>query len=345
MARTKQTATPKPPEAMPEALVLATRTPNLIKDKLLQMEIVQSDTQMCKYLSLKWDLARMTQNGIGYLEEELKINRTSPKPMIQEETQAITTGLEAMKKELSTVLGEIALIFRPVKDCPTHTNRTKNDNNVAESNSKINDNNSTEQNSNYTNIIKEKAPVKIPSKNTKNDKDNSQNKKRTGQEEFQSPKKFARKIVEIPIEKVVCTSKNQSAVLEDEEGMDTSTPTPRIKPIMKINKNYNLILQEIYRSYPNTVNKNTGNYIKIQPATAEDQDKIKNFLIIKKADHYTIEHPTVIKAVIKGLPSSTNVTDIESELQAKGFEVEKIAQLRKFTTKSPLPLFMIQIKR
>ncbi|GFX52777.1 uncharacterized protein TNCV_3719671 [Trichonephila clavipes] len=114
---------------------------------------------------------------------------------------------------------------------------------------------------------------------------------------------------------------------------------------MKINKNYNLILQEIYRSYPNTVNKNTGNYIKIQPATAENQDKIKNLLIIKKADHYTIEHPTVIKAVIKGLPSSTNATDIESELQAKGFEVEKIAQLRKFATKSPLPLFMIQIKR
>ncbi|GFV90973.1 uncharacterized protein TNCV_1248601 [Trichonephila clavipes] len=142
------------------------------------------------------------------------------------------------------------------------------------------------------------------------------------------------------------TSKNKFAVLEDEEGMDTSTPTPKIKPIMmKINKNYNLILQEIYRSYPNTVNKNTGNYIKIQQATAEDQDKIKNLLIVKKADHYTVEHPTVIKAVIKGLPSSTNVTDIESELKAKGFEVEKIAHLRKFMTKSPLPLFMIQIKR
>ncbi|GFY10686.1 nucleic-acid-binding protein from transposon X-element [Trichonephila clavipes] len=100
-----------------------------------------------------------------------------------------------------------------------------------------------------------------------------------------------------------------------------------------------------YGSYPNTVNKNTGNYIKIQPATAEDEDKIKKLLVIKKADHYTIEHPTVIKAVIKGLPSSTNVTDIESELKAKGFKVEKIAQLRKFSTKSPLPLFMIQIKR
>ncbi|GFT29325.1 uncharacterized protein TNCV_756911 [Trichonephila clavipes] len=235
--------------------------------------------------------------------------------MSQEETQEITNGLEAMKKELPTVLGEIALIFCPVKDCPTGTNRTKNDSDMAESNRKINEANNPKQNS------KEKIP-KRP--NNDNVKDNPKSNKRAGQEDFKTPTKIARKIIEVPIEKVVCTSKNKFAVLKDEEGMDTSTPTPKIKPIMmKRNKNYNLILQEIYRSYPNTVNKNTGNYIKIQPATAEDQDKIKN-LLIKKADHYTIEHPTVIKAVIKGLPSSTNVTDIETELKAKGFEVEKI---------------------
>ncbi|GFT31528.1 uncharacterized protein TNCV_609261 [Trichonephila clavipes] len=244
-----------------------------------------------------------------------------------------------------TILGEIPLIICPVKNCPTHTNGTKNDSYVAKSNTKNNDNNSTEQNNDSHNT-KEKAPEKTSSNQNKNKPDNFQNKKRSGQENFQTPTKFARKIIEIPIEKVVCTTQNKFAILEDEEGMDTSTPTPRIKPIMmKINKNYNLILQEINRTYPNTVNKNTGNYIKIQPATAEDDENIKKLLVIKKADHYTVEHPTVIKAVIKGLPSSTNVTDIETELKAKGFDVEKIAQLRKFSTKSPLPLFMIQIKR
>ncbi|GFW02174.1 paired amphipathic helix protein Sin3a [Trichonephila clavipes] len=166
-----------------------------------------------------------------------------------------------------------------------------------------------------TNNPKQNSKEKTKRSNNDNAKDNP---KRAGPEDFKTPTKIARKIIEVPIEKVVCTSKNKSAVLEDEEGMEVSpsTPTPKIKPIMmKINKNYNLILQEIYRSYPNTVNKNTGNYIKIQPATAEDQDKIKNLLIIKKADHYTIEHPTVIKAVIKGFPSSTNVTNIETEKQ------------------------------
>ncbi|GFV48464.1 uncharacterized protein TNCV_148231 [Trichonephila clavipes] len=224
MARTKQTAVPNQPEATPEALVLATRTPNLIKDKLLQMEFVQSGTQMCEYLSLKWDLARMTQNSIGYLEEELEINRTSPKPMSQEETQAITTGLEAMRKELSTVLGEIALIFCPVKDCPTHTNRIQSDSAMAETNEKSNDNNLKPKQNNNNN--KEKIPKRTDSNNNK---DKTKTNKRAGQEDFKTPNKIAKKIIEIPIEHVVCTSNNKFAVLGDEEIMEvTSAPTPKI---------------------------------------------------------------------------------------------------------------------
>ncbi|GFW94185.1 uncharacterized protein TNCV_1979251 [Trichonephila clavipes] len=100
-----------------------------------------------------------------------------------------------------------------------------------------------------------------------------------------------------------------------------------------------------FRTYPETVNKNTGNCIKIQPASAEDHENIKNLLVAKKAGHYVIEEPKIIKAVIKGLPASTDVTDIESELKTKGVAVEKVAQLRRFATKAPLPLFMIEIKR
>ncbi|GFU02615.1 uncharacterized protein TNCV_3755291 [Trichonephila clavipes] len=151
MARTKQTAIMTQPEALPEALVVATRLPNVIKDKILKMEFVQSDTQMCEYLSLKWHLARAMQNGVGYLEKEFEIQRPLP-TMGQEETQTITNGLEAMKKELSAVLGEIALYFCPVVDCPIHTNRTQSDSVMAESDGKINENNSNpKQNNNDTN--------------------------------------------------------------------------------------------------------------------------------------------------------------------------------------------------
>ncbi|GFW31074.1 hypothetical protein TNCV_4523431 [Trichonephila clavipes] len=81
--------------------------------------------------------------------------------MSQEETQAITTGLEAMRKELSTVLGEIALIFCPVKDCPTHTNRIQSDSAMAETNEKSNDNNLKPKQNN--NNPKEKIPKRTDS--------------------------------------------------------------------------------------------------------------------------------------------------------------------------------------
>ncbi|GFU55882.1 nucleic-acid-binding protein from transposon X-element [Trichonephila clavipes] len=207
-----------------------------------------------------------------------------------------------MKKERSTVEGEIDLIFCPLKDCPTHTDKTVNDSIMAEWSSENN--------------------------------------------EINNPKKNNEKIIEVPIEHVVCTSNNKFAVLGDEEIMEITPTPPKVQPIMmRLGKNYNLILQEINRSHPNTKNKNTGSYIRIQPTTVEEQEKIKNLLTIKKADHYVIDHPKMIKAVIKGLPASTNITDIEADLKEKGFEVEKIAQLRKFSTKSPLPLFMDQLKK
>ncbi|GFT04857.1 uncharacterized protein TNCV_2849911 [Trichonephila clavipes] len=159
MARTKQTGYM---ESGDRILEMATNSTKFIKEKILSMEFVQSDQQMCEYLSMKWQLARASQIGIKLLEEMLDIDRTMPNFMSQEDSQKLTTGLEAMRKELSTVLGEIALIFCPIKNCPSHTNGTKNDSYVAESSSKINDNNSTEQNINDTNTIKEKAPVKIP---------------------------------------------------------------------------------------------------------------------------------------------------------------------------------------
>ncbi|GFX37026.1 uncharacterized protein TNCV_1175261 [Trichonephila clavipes] len=259
MARTKQTGFL---ESGVRTLEMATSTTKTIKELILSTEFVQSDQQMCEYLTMKWQLARAAKSGIELLEEKLEISQNIPNFMSPEGIQAMTTGLEALRKQLSTVLGEIALIFCPVKNCPSHTNGTKNDSYVAELSSKINDNNSTEQNINDINNIKEKSPRKIPSKNTKMIKDNSQHKtNRTGG--LSNPKKFARKIVEIPIEKII--------------------------PLTR----------------------------------APHGDQGGN----------------------QGLPSSTNVSDIESELQAKGFEVEKIAQLRKFSTKSPLTVFMIQIKR
>ncbi|GFU87641.1 PRE_C2HC domain-containing protein [Trichonephila clavipes] len=68
---------------------------------------------------------------------------------------------------------------------------------------------------------------------------------------------------------------------------------------------------------------------------------------IKKAEHYVIERLAnqPIKVVIKGLPVDTDVADIEADLLQKGFAIEKVVQLRKFSTKAPLPIFMVEVRR
>ncbi|GFQ84344.1 hypothetical protein TNCT_541721 [Trichonephila clavata] len=97
---------------------------------------------------------------------------------------------------------------------------------------------------------------------------------------------------------------------------------PKIKPIMmKIApKNYNLILQEINRKYPATVNKATGDWIKIQCATSDDHRDITISFVEKKIEHWVVD-PIAnrpIKVVIKGLPASTTVAEIEHDLKEKG---------------------------
>ncbi|GFY23240.1 nucleic-acid-binding protein from transposon X-element [Trichonephila clavipes] len=109
----------------------------------------------------------------------------------------------------------------------------------------------------------------------------------------------------------------------------------------------NLIVHDVNGKFPGTVNKMAGNYIKIQPATPDDHRDITTLLQNIRAEHYIIKRlaDRPIKVVIKGLPVKTDVADIEADLVQKGFAVEKVAQLRKFSTKELLPIFMVEVRR
>ncbi|GFQ70221.1 uncharacterized protein TNCT_686331, partial [Trichonephila clavata] len=158
---------------------------------------------------------------------------------------------------------------------------------------------------------------------------------------------------EIPIEKVICTTNNKFAVLECEQATNVMSDPPiqappKIKPIMmKIPKNYNLILQDINRKFPTTTNKVTGDWIKIQCSTSDDHREITTSLVQKKVEHWVIDPVASqpIKVVIKGLPASTPVDDIEQDLKNQGVAVQKVVQLRKFQTQTPLLIFMVEVNR
>ncbi|GFV11673.1 nucleic-acid-binding protein from transposon X-element [Trichonephila clavipes] len=158
-----------------------------------------------------------------------------------------------------------------------------------------------------------------------------------------------KKDLESVVNKVVCTTGNKFSVLGEEEAPPGKSSSPlTVKPIMlKIVNSYNLIVQDINRKFPGTVNKMTGNYIKIQPATPDDHRDIVTHLENIRAQHYIIKRlaDRPIKVVIKGLPVKTDAAERESDLISQGFEVEKVAQLRKFSTKEPLPIFMVEVRR
>ncbi|GFT83993.1 nucleic-acid-binding protein from transposon X-element [Trichonephila clavipes] len=158
---------------------------------------------------------------------------------------------------------------------------------------------------------KNNKPKSDPNPKNLNSKTNDRVKKnkRSGSKELQLPKKATRTIKGIPIEQIVCTPKNKFAALEVEE---------------------NPSMEET-----------------IQPGSIDDHRDITPLLEDKKAEHYVIDHLAnqPIKVVIKGLPVDTDMADIEADLVQKRFAIEKVAQLRKFSTKAFLPIYMVGVRR
>ncbi|GFS56194.1 nucleic-acid-binding protein from transposon X-element [Trichonephila clavipes] len=234
-----------------------------------------------------------------------------------EDLKKVKDDQKRLDEELKSTYGEITLITCPIETClihhPLNSNNTSNDNAKTNSDANL--------------VI--------------NDKVKPKQLKRACQEDFKLPKKDARTIKERHIEQVICTSSNKFAVLEVEDdqtsGRKSSDPPPAKPILLRIVKDYNLIVQDVNRKFPATVNKMAGDYIKIQPATPDDPRDITALLEEIKAEHYIIKplSDRPIKVVIKGLPVSTDVADIEADLVQKGFALEKVAQWRKFSTKDP----------
>ncbi|GFU22717.1 nucleic-acid-binding protein from transposon X-element [Trichonephila clavipes] len=86
---------------------------------------------------------------------------------------------------------------------------------------------------------------------------------------------------------------------------------------------------------------------KIQAESSDHHREITQFLTDKGCQDYVTDPPAnrPLKLVIKGLLATTEPEEIKKDLIDQGIKIEKIAQLRQFKTKSPLPIFMIEITR
>ncbi|GFX08206.1 nucleic-acid-binding protein from transposon X-element [Trichonephila clavipes] len=93
--------------------------------------------------------------------------------------------------------------------------------------------------------------------------------------------------------------------------------------------------------------KLAGKYFKIFCKTPDEHRIVTDYLKVIKEEFYVIDPPDSrpLKVVIKGLPISTEIDEIQEDLTSQGFSVEKVAQLTRSKTKSPLPIFMVELEK
>ncbi|GFW63088.1 hypothetical protein TNCV_4454361 [Trichonephila clavipes] len=93
--------------------VLSSGLLDTLRDKLMNMEIGQTDEQICQYLSLRWALARALKRNIEYFAEEIKIQLTVP-IRTEHEMKLTKDGHAAREEELRTTLADGATV--PLRD-------------------------------------------------------------------------------------------------------------------------------------------------------------------------------------------------------------------------------------
>ncbi|GFY28034.1 hypothetical protein TNCV_4563861 [Trichonephila clavipes] len=111
-------------------------------------------------------------------------------------------------------------------------------------------------------------------------------------------------------------------------------------------ENYKIIIQDLNKDFPNCDVKLAGKYIKIFTTSTDEHRIVTDYLKEKCEEFYVINPPDsrLQKIVIEGLPVSTEIGEIQADLTSRGFCVEKVTQLTRSKTKSPLPIFMVELE-
>ncbi|GFU02606.1 uncharacterized protein TNCV_3755211 [Trichonephila clavipes] len=163
-------------------------------------------------------------------------------------------------------------------------------------------------------------PAKFTAKATQNQNKNNNSKannknKNKIDADFVFPTKTTKTAPAKEIEKVPNNNTFAALNTANEDDEDVSPPKYKIKPIFM--------------------------------CASDDHGDITNYLKEKQLEHYVIETPSTrpLKLVIKGLPETIEPEDIKNDLISKGINILKVAQLKKFVTKTPLPIYMIEIAR
>ncbi|GFV13676.1 RNA-directed DNA polymerase from mobile element jockey [Trichonephila clavipes] len=90
----------------------------------------------------------------------------------------------------------------------------------------------------------------------------------------------------------------------------------------------------------------SGRFLKVTVGDEVDYRNLSHWLEQSGVEFksFMLKQDRPIKVVIRGLPSNTEPEDIKAEIEAEGFKVAKISQMKNYRTKAPMHLFYLQIE-
>ncbi|GBN64465.1 hypothetical protein AVEN_105737-1 [Araneus ventricosus] len=125
----------------------------------------------------------------------------------------------------------------------------------------------------------------------------------------------------------------------------TKTQIPAIN--LKLDANYNLMLQEINRMYPDTQNKLVKGFINIQATSNDNRNNIIDYLKKNNKEFILSEAyaDRPLKVVIKGLPINQDKDELKHILENLNFKIVRISQLKNYRAKTYHPIFFIEVAK
>ncbi|GFV68382.1 hypothetical protein TNCV_3128381 [Trichonephila clavipes] len=199
-----------------------------------------------------------------------------------------------------------------------------------------------------------KVKKKKPSKKRKN-------KGKESSEEFIFLQKTARPLSPTSTQDPIETKNNFSDLEQDVEhplptvknvnSEEIIPPTKLPHPVMlKIKDNFRDQIKLITEKFPKIRNRTVGDVVKMFTNDLDEYRSLIHFLKTdKEFEFYVIDNKKdkkkPIKAVIKGLPSSSKITDITSDLADEGYQIESCTQLFSKRRKKSLPFFLVILPR
>ncbi|GFT68762.1 zinc finger protein [Trichonephila clavipes] len=139
----------------------------------------------------------------------------------------------------------------------------------------------------------------------------------------------------------------QQNSLQDEIEVPVVPKKPRIPPFFISPKgDWRQLVALAKLKAPSFQSQMSGRFLKVTVSDEVEYMNLSRWLESTGVEFksFKLKQDRPVKVVVRGLPSNTEPEDIKAEIEAEGFKVIKISQMKNYRIKAPMPLLYVQIE-